>query len=241
MKFLALLLFISSLCFVLVEKPCSRKPAGELLGDYDDLKKRVEASQKETVFQRFWKTFNNRIPGEGKRLVELNEEKDESGSFEDVTKRDEFRNVQRNFYTNLIENQFKFIEQEAKKDPKIKKAAESVQKNISPEVEKEVGGFKFKTKADLLRGFASLKMDSSWVKSEARYRLNGAEGLEFFVFKNFESFFIPIHTEFCYRTGRKTLESKINAHFTQNLSFNVIHNLGRDSNGTYVLQFDTRF
>ena len=243
MRFLTFIfLLISTFLIINKESSPKRSPASDFLKEYGELKEKVEKTHdKETVFDRFLRTFNNRIPNQkGVELVELNKGRAEDGSFLTAQAENDFRRVQREFYTGLISNQFKFIEEEAKKDPSLKKTAESLKKNMSPELEQDVGGFKFKTKTDLLRGFASMKMESSWIKSEARYRLSGGSGLELLIFKDF-NLLIPVHTEFCYRANQQTLESRINAYFSENLSFNVIQNVGEQNFGSYVLQFDTRF
>lgn len=215
----------------------------QFIKDYEKLKQKVEQNERDqnkpTFFDRFWASFNDRVPHQGKEMSEYLKGR----SPEDLQghQKTEFSRLQKEFYMNLVENNLKFLEKEAKKDPAIKKAAESLEKSVSPEVEKEVGGFKFKTKADLLRMHSSLNLDSKWFKSEARVNLSGGERFELFFYKNFHLFF-PIQTEFCYQLEAQNIETKINTSLSENLSFNVSQNFGQeDTNSSYVLQFNTSF
>ena len=151
----------------------------------------------------------------------------------------ELKQEEKEFYTELLENNLKFIESELKKDPQIKKAAESIQNTVSPEVKQQIGNFTIRTKADLLRQYSSLKVNTDFIKSEARYNLNSDNNVEFFLYKNYEV--IPIKTTLNYRVASNELLTNIDAPITETLSVKLDPEIGQKRKESLMFHFKTNF
>ena len=194
--------------FIPDRMPCSQPAAAPIEGEvFTDIPSEDDLKLIGPKDKRWWEYLDLNIPKQVSNKIKEFRKKypkiNNDANFTNPQRSQELNQIRRDFMIEFVEQNLKNLEKEAKKNPKIKSAAQKMEQTVNPQVEAELSeNFKLKTKADLLRGHGLVKVTGPLINGEAHMFFNRHEKMEVRLYRDFDLGYFPLNSSVSFRENR---------------------------------------